>query len=64
MLDTTKLKAGTSIQLRLPVGTGKFSAELDGAALKAGTHKVKHQGRWLDVPLNSGEHQGFWQNGN
>jgi hypothetical protein len=63
LVGTSKLTAGTSIRLRLPVGTGKYSAELDGAALKAGTHKVKHQGRWLDIPLTSGEHRGFWQNG-
>jgi hypothetical protein len=60
MLDTSKLTAGTSIHLRLPVGTGKSSAELDGAALKAGMHQAKHQGRWLDMPLNLGEHRGFW----
>jgi hypothetical protein len=60
MLDTSKLTAGTSIHLRLPVGTGKSSAELDGAALKAGVHQAKHQGRWLDMPLNLGEHRGFW----
>lgn len=60
ILDTSKLTAGTSVHLRLPVGTGKFSAELDGAALKAGTHQVKHQGRWLDMPLTLGEHRGLW----
>ena len=63
-IDGSKLTAGTSIHLRLPVGTGKFSAELDADILKAGAHKVKHQGRWLDVPLTPGKHQGFWQNSN
>jgi hypothetical protein len=60
-IDTSKLTSGTAIHLRLPVGTGKFSAELDGATLKAGAHKVNHQGRWLDVPLTLGEHTGFWK---
>jgi alpha-L-rhamnosidase len=61
MIDTSKLNAGTAIHLRLPVGTGKFSANLDDAALKASAHGVKQQGRWLDVPLTSSQHAGFWQ---
>jgi alpha-L-rhamnosidase len=61
IIDNSKLTAGTIIHLRLPVGNGNFSAELDDAALKAGIHKVKHQGRWLDVPLTSGKHHGFWK---
>jgi len=60
-IDGSKLTAGTTIHLRLPVGTGKFSAELDGGALKTGAHKVKHRGRWLDALLTSGEHKGFWK---
>jgi hypothetical protein len=61
-VDTSRLPDGITVRLRLPVGTGSFSAKLDGVSLKAGAKKAKHQGRWLDVPLSLGEHQGFWTN--
>jgi hypothetical protein len=60
-VDASKLKPGININLRLPVGTGKFSAGLDKATLKTSAQGVKQQGRWLDVPLTSRLHNGFWK---
>jgi hypothetical protein len=60
-VDASKLPPGININLRLPVGTGKFSAGLDNATLKTSAHGVKQQGRWLDVPLTSRLHNGFWK---
>jgi alpha-L-rhamnosidase len=60
-VDASQLLAGTAVHLRLPVGTKKFSAKLDGVPLKAGAKGIKHPGRWLDVPLTSGQHSGFWR---
>ncbi|HUC84360.1 MAG TPA: trehalase family glycosidase [Candidatus Acidoferrales bacterium] len=58
-VDTAKLPPEISIHLRLPVATVKFTAQLDNIVLKTGARKAKHQGRWLEVPLNPGLHQGF-----
>ena len=59
-VDTSRLLSRTAVHLRLPVGTEKFSAKLDDVFLKVGKKSVKHQGRWLDVPLTLGEHHGSW----
>ncbi|HZL78258.1 MAG TPA: alpha-L-rhamnosidase N-terminal domain-containing protein [Candidatus Limnocylindrales bacterium] len=61
VIDTSKLMTAPTIHLHLPVGTGKFSAGLDEAFLKTGAHGVKQQGRWLNVPLTLGKHQGSWK---
>ena len=61
-VDAAKLPKGISIRLRLPVGAGEFSAQLDEVELKTGAKKVKRAGRWLEVPLAPGTHQGFWKN--
>lgn len=60
-VDTTHLVPGITVHLRLPVGIKHFRAKLDGAPLKTGTGHVKHLGRWLDVPLISGQHNGYWK---
>ena len=62
-IDASKLPNGTAVRLRLPVGTGKSSAQLDDVPLKAGVQGVKHQGRWLEVSLTLGKHHGFWKQG-
>jgi hypothetical protein len=59
-IDTSKLSAGVSIHLRLPVGQEGSSANLDGSKLEAGAKNVKHQGRWLDVPLDAKAYRGFF----
>jgi hypothetical protein len=59
-VDTSKLPSAISVNLRLPVGTKKYTAKLDGAILKVGAKGIKQEGRWLDVPLTSRQHQGFW----
>jgi len=60
-VDTSKIAPAISINLRLPVGTQNFTAKLDGTTLKVGAEGTKQQGRWLDVPLTSRQHQGFWK---
>jgi hypothetical protein len=60
-VDTSKLPSAISINLRLPVGTQNFTAKLDGTILKVGAKGIKQEGRWLDVPLTSRQHQGFWK---
>ena len=60
-VDASQLPSAITINLRLPVGTQNFTAKLDGAILKAGTKGIKQEGRWLDVPLTSRPHQGFWK---
>jgi hypothetical protein len=62
-IDTSALGKGTSVRLRLPVGSGDFSAGLDGRSLKTGSRGAKHQGRWLEISLTLGEHHGFWTGG-
>jgi hypothetical protein len=60
-IDTARLQQGIAARLRLPVGSGPFSAKLDDVLLKSGARGVKHQGRWLEVPLALGEHHGSWK---
>lgn len=60
-IDTSGLSKGVSVRLHLPVGNGELSAELDGKNLKVGRGKVQWQGRWLEVPLAPGKHQGSWK---
>jgi len=60
-IDTTKVSDGVAIHLRLPIGTEKFPPQLDDNVLNAGASKTMHQGRWLDVPLSKGVHQGFYK---
>ena len=60
-VDTSKLPSAISINLRLPVGAQHFTAELDESILKDGTEGINQEGRWLDVPLTSRQHQGFWK---
>ncbi len=43
-------------RLRLPVGAGKFTATLDGNSLDT----VPRTGRWLELALHGGIHQGSW----
>ncbi len=60
-VDTSKLRAGIKVRLRLPVGTAGFTAELDRTLLRSGLDGVKHQGRWLEVPLSAGFYHGVWK---
>jgi hypothetical protein len=60
-VDASQLSSAITINLRLPVGPQKFSAELDGTILNAGAKGIKQEGRWLEVPLTSRKHQGFWK---
>ena len=59
-IDTSALRRGTKVRLRLPVGAGKFTAKLDGMLLRPGGDGVKQEGRWLDVPLALRQHRGGW----
>jgi hypothetical protein len=63
VIDTSQLVAGTTVQLRLPVGTGKYSAGLNDAVLKLGLNGVNHHGRWLDAQLPRRCNNGFWKTG-
>jgi hypothetical protein len=64
-VDASQLSSAITINLRLPVGTIDFTVELDGSFLKVGAKGIQHRGRWLDVPLTSRQHRGFWKtNGN
>jgi hypothetical protein len=47
--------AGIKTHLRLPVGTGKFTATLDGKDITS-----TPTGRWLEIPLMGGTHSGTW----
>ena len=60
-IDTSKVSSDISVHLRLPVGSKKFFAQLDHMVLSADARKAKLQGRWLDVRLNSGVHEGCCQ---
>jgi hypothetical protein len=64
-VDASQLSSAITINLRLPVGTIDFTVELDGSFLKVGAKGIQHRGRWLDMPLTSRQHRGFWKtNGN
>jgi hypothetical protein len=51
--------AGIKTRLRLPVGTGKFTAMLDGKNVSS-----HPKGRWLEIMLTGGAHSGTWSNTN
>jgi alpha-L-rhamnosidase len=56
---SAEVPAGIKTRLRLPVGTGKFIATLDGKNITS-----KQKGRWLEIPLKGGMHSGTWNNTN
>ena len=51
--------AGIKTRLRLPVGIGKFVATLDGKDVSS-----PHAGRWLEILLTGGTHNGTWTSAN
>jgi hypothetical protein len=51
------LPSGIKTCLRLPVGTGKFAAAVDGKNVSS-----HHKGRWLEINLTGGRHSGTWAN--
>jgi hypothetical protein len=51
------LPSGIKTCLRLPVGTGKFAAAVDGKNVSS-----LHKGRWLEINLTGGRHSGTWAN--
>jgi hypothetical protein len=56
---SAEVPAGIKTRLRLPVGTGKFTATLDGKNIIS-----TQRGRWLEIPLEGGKHSGTWINAN
>ena len=52
---SAQVPAGIKTLLRLPVGTGRFTATLDGKNLTS-----TQKGRWLEIPLSGGTHSGTW----
>jgi alpha-L-rhamnosidase len=56
---SAEVPAGIKIRLRLPVGTGKFTATLDGKNITS-----TQKGHWLEIPLKGGTHSGTWNNTN
>jgi len=56
---SAEVPAGIKTRLRLPVGTGKFTATLDGKNII-----LTQKGRWLEIPLEGGMHSGTWNNTN
>jgi hypothetical protein len=56
---SAEVPAGIKTHLRLPVGTGKFTATLDGKNITS-----TQKGRWLEIPLEGGTHSGTWNNTN
>lgn len=56
---SAKVPAGIKTHLLLPVGTGKFTATLDGKNITS-----TQKGRWLEIPLEGGTHSGTWNNTN
>jgi hypothetical protein len=54
---SVSLPSGIKTCLRLPVGTGKFAAAVDGKNVSS-----HHKGRWLEINLTGGRHSGTWAN--
>jgi hypothetical protein len=61
-VDASGLRQGVEIHLRLPAGSDRGPASLDGKDLGEGRGGSSREGRWLDVRIKPGKHQGQWRN--